>query len=84
MNGPRHYREAEDLVRRSGGIGDPEMAKMFVAQAQVHTTLALAAACGGSIASSWPVPGDVLPASEPRSAASEFLLDAGAAWREVL
>ena len=81
MNGPRHYREAEDLVRRSGGIGDPEMAKMFVAQAQVHAMLALAAACGGS---SWPVPGDVLPGSEPRSAASEFLLDAGAAWREVL
>ncbi|MGW5647544.1 hypothetical protein [Saccharopolyspora sp. NPDC003762] len=36
MTGPEHYREAERLLRR----GDPD----YIAEAQVHATLALAAA----------------------------------------
>lgn len=61
MNGPEHYREAELLIERAGeqwhdngpGCGSEET----IAAAQVHATLALAAATatGGSGAGSrWP------------------------------
>ena len=43
MNGPDHYREAERLINRAGG-SDPESASQYLAEAQVHATLALAAA----------------------------------------
>ncbi|WP_114202339.1 hypothetical protein [Janibacter anophelis] len=39
MNGPAHYKKAEDLLERSRGE-DPEWARLLVAQAQVHATLA--------------------------------------------
>jgi hypothetical protein len=44
MNGPEHYREAERLM-----TGDD----MEIAQAQVHATLALAAATVESALSEW-------------------------------
>ncbi|OLT36737.1 hypothetical protein BJF79_30670 [Actinomadura sp. CNU-125] len=43
MTGPEHYQRAEELLDRSDG-DDPETAAVRVAQAQVHATLALAAA----------------------------------------
>ena len=43
MNGPNHYKEAERLIHRAGG-SDPELASQYLAEAQVHATLALAAA----------------------------------------
>lgn len=43
MNGPQHYKEAERLLAYSTGV-DGEFAPLIVAQAQVHATLALAAA----------------------------------------
>lgn len=43
MNGPQHYREAERLLRRSEEW-DPQSADLLVKQAQVHATLAHAAA----------------------------------------
>ena len=42
MNGPDHYKKAEDLLERSGGE-ELEWAQLLVAQAQVHATLAVAA-----------------------------------------
>jgi hypothetical protein len=47
MTGPWHYREAERLVRYANGIPDGFPGDEFaqtMAQAQVHATLALAAA----------------------------------------
>ena len=48
MTGPDHFREAETLARRAGGLlnaGDPEgLASVWAAAGQVHATLALAAA----------------------------------------
>lgn len=45
MNGPRHYREAEDLIAKSNTVSiDDGHAALVAAQAQVHATLALAAA----------------------------------------
>ncbi|GII84574.1 hypothetical protein Ssi03_25640 [Sphaerisporangium siamense] len=41
MTGPEHYREAEKLLAQ---YGDPEFAAIDLAAAQVHATLALAAA----------------------------------------
>jgi hypothetical protein len=43
MNGPEHYRESENSLRYawSGEASDPELT---IATAQVHATLALAAA----------------------------------------
>lgn len=43
MNGTEHYKRAERLVERSAAVG-PEFATLLLAQAQVHATLALAAA----------------------------------------
>lgn len=43
MTGPEHYREAEKLVRRAEDY-DTEGAARAYAAAQVHATLALAAA----------------------------------------
>lgn len=42
MNGPSHYQQAEKLLERSQGE-ELEWARLLVAQAQVHATLALAA-----------------------------------------
>ncbi|MYX14459.1 hypothetical protein GTY67_13735 [Streptomyces sp. SID8374] len=49
MNGPQHYREAERLASRAhhftyGDGGDPAVGAALAAEAQVHATLALAAA----------------------------------------
>lgn len=43
MNGPDHYLEAQRLIHLAGG-SDPESASQYLAEAQVHATLALAAA----------------------------------------
>jgi hypothetical protein len=40
MNGPEHYRKAEDLLAQAHTV-DPEFASYLVAKAQVHATLAL-------------------------------------------
>ncbi len=49
MNGPQHYREAERLLAIPGlGAGDDPRDPTIVACAQVHATLALAAAQAGS------------------------------------
>lgn len=42
MTGPEHYREAEDILNQPWQ--DETHARLFIAQAQVHATLALAAA----------------------------------------
>jgi hypothetical protein len=49
MNGPQHYREAERLAARAhhytyGDGADPVTGAALAAEAQVHATLALAAA----------------------------------------
>jgi hypothetical protein len=49
VTGPEHYREAEQLVVRAyhhtfGAGRDPAAGAAFAAEAQVHATLALAAA----------------------------------------
>ncbi|MGW4663245.1 hypothetical protein [Streptosporangium sandarakinum] len=44
MTGPEHYREAERLVREADAEDAPEWVTARAAQAQVHATLALAAA----------------------------------------
>lgn len=46
MNGPEHYKEAEKLTAQAHTV-DPEFALYLVAKAQVHATLALAAAQAG-------------------------------------
>lgn len=43
MNGPEHYREAEHCLMRSGEY-EPQIADLYVKQAQVHATLAHVAA----------------------------------------
>lgn len=43
MTGPEHYADAERLIRQSRGQDD-EVAAVTLAEAQVHATLALAAA----------------------------------------
>jgi hypothetical protein len=47
MNGPEHYREAEDLLAEitndDGSVCFGEDGEAYVAAAQVHATLALAA-----------------------------------------
>lgn len=43
MNGPEHYRQAEALTDQAHTV-DPDFAVYLVAKAQVHATLALAAA----------------------------------------
>lgn len=46
MNGPEHYAEAERLLQEANCLGHsaPERAQGMLAAAQVHATLALAAA----------------------------------------
>ena len=49
MTGPEHYREAEQLAERAhhwtyGDGADPVVGAALAAEAQVHATLALAAA----------------------------------------
>jgi len=55
MTGPEHYRKAEALLRAAANRSDPEYGWMnasdtgtaeCIARAQVHATLALAAAAG--------------------------------------
>lgn len=48
MNGTEHYKRAERLVERSDAVG-PEFATLLIAQAQVHATLALAAATSDAV-----------------------------------
>lgn len=46
MNGPDHYLEAQRLINESRYAADewPKRASQYLAEAQVHATLALAAA----------------------------------------
>lgn len=46
MNGPQHYQAAEELIERANGWSDDDhqLATLDFAEAQVHATLALAAA----------------------------------------
>ena len=47
MTGPEHYAEAEkDIDRANGATIDDGLAAFFLARAQVHAALALAAARG--------------------------------------
>ena len=48
MNGAEHYKRAGRLVERSDTVG-PEFATLLLAQAQVHATLALAAATSDAV-----------------------------------
>ncbi|MFJ1647926.1 hypothetical protein [Streptomyces sp. NPDC088258] len=51
MNGPEHYREAEHrLLMAWEDDRDPENVRHLLAEAQVHATLALAAATAGQMA----------------------------------
>lgn len=53
MNGPEHYREAEqDIERANNTIVGPD-GKYFLARAQVHATLALTAAVNVTAAEVW-------------------------------
>lgn len=52
MNGPEHYRRAEQIVddlESNGQHYDPEWYAARMAQAQVHATLALAMATNPSV-----------------------------------
>ncbi|MFJ1858796.1 hypothetical protein ACIOHA_15975 [Streptomyces anulatus] len=74
MNGPQHYREAERLAERAhhftyGDGGDPVTGAAFATEAQVHATLALAAATAMQAA---------VDGSEPGMSGGEFH-----AWYEV-
>lgn len=75
MNGPEHYREAERLLDRAENvIPDDEPAQAAVAaRAQVHATLALAAATAELDA--YNVDGQ---------AATGRRADAGKAWRDAI
>ena len=54
MNGPEHYREAERLIdTASGEQPSADHAKVILAAAQAHATLALAAAVAGPVASQY-------------------------------
>ncbi|RBQ21532.1 hypothetical protein DP939_02150 [Spongiactinospora rosea] len=57
MTGPEHYRQAEQLADRAhhwtyGDGGDPVVGAALAAEAQVHATLALAAATALSVSAS--------------------------------
>lgn len=56
MNGPEHYREAERLLTRAADA-ETAVALYLLSRAQVHATLALAAATVD--ASGFGVPGEV-------------------------
>jgi hypothetical protein len=47
MAGPEHYRRAEELIYDSSTYNTVERAGVFLAVAQVHATLAMAAAAAG-------------------------------------
>lgn len=54
MSGPEHYREAERLLSIPGlGSGDDPRDAIIVAEAQVHATLALAAATAAGQATAY-------------------------------
>lgn len=53
MNGPEHYREAERLLREAQEPGIGMIADRWVAEAQVHATLALAHATAGGHYGLW-------------------------------
>ena len=62
MTGPEHYREAENLIIRGERANDG--GATFFAAAQVHATLALAAATAEPIAQSYDGPDDTsIPAA---------------------
>lgn len=66
MNGPEHYRAAENLIDRAHDMADqgyPERADFILRRAQVHATLALVAAQVEAVASRGP--GDLDPAWRP-------------------
>lgn len=75
MTGPQHYAAAQSLVERSLGV-EPDEAAYLVARAQVHATLALAAATAlglsdgggagmrGADAEAWERAASVLPVEE--------------------
>ncbi|GAB3223511.1 hypothetical protein GCM10027586_12880 [Kineococcus gypseus] len=44
MTGPEHYRKAEDLLDKAKQSSDPTLIGALLQTAQVHATLALAAA----------------------------------------
>lgn len=54
MTGPEHFREAERILNEAQGLdsGNVDLAPML-AEAQVHATLALAAATAASQANAW-------------------------------
>ncbi len=54
MSGPEHYKKAEELLDKARGSHNPEY-DGYVTRAQVHATLALAAATAltGAVASSY-------------------------------
>lgn len=78
MNGPDHYKAAEELLARDhsytiqghgdGRYGTPGPSERDIAMAQAHATLALAAATAAK--------SDAM-AAKPR-------MDAAHAWREVI
>lgn len=72
MNGPEHYQEAEKLldaaIRYRPGT-EPAEAQVDVALAQVHATLALAAAVGTLDAYQGPINGYSLGRSDSDAAA---------------
>jgi hypothetical protein len=56
MTGPEHWREAERLIEYAGSLPDGLTADEYalpVAKAQVHATLAVAAATANPLASMW-------------------------------
>ena len=76
MNGPEHYREAERLAEQSlnADYGDEEFRMRLAAVAQVHATLALAAATAELNAIEGPGGGS----------ATGRLAEQGRAWTELL
>lgn len=61
MNGPEHYAAAEDCLSYVADHSSfPERHQLYLAKAQVHATLALAAAVAGLDASEGPGGGSTL------------------------
>jgi hypothetical protein len=68
MTGPEHYREAERLAKQAnhwtyGDGGDPVVGAALAAEAQVHATLALAAAAAeaGGLVTAGDITGELSP-----------------------
>lgn len=53
MNGPEHFREAEHLLEAANDCSAYDEAAGIIAQAQVHATLALAAATAYPAVRDW-------------------------------